>query len=169
MINTQLVWKKNFIPNLRENLKIINTQSVKYGFFEGTGIHSESGFNAPTLMGMHELRLKKDVPRREPLKESIELMTELTVGVSIGKEVSHYVMGFKRRRNVTEARQMLSNIGNKGANIVKSIFGDTSILTTNTTATAARKGFNKPLIEFGELVSHVAYKTSMNKKVVRAR
>lgn len=159
-------WKNKGYLNFQKNVASINGQSVKYGFFDETGDHPENpGINAPTLMGMHELRLKDDMEKRPVIQVALNTWGDQ---INRASEKEFRILMTVINRSSIKLDNLLSAIARVGCRITKDVFGDSALLDGNTLKTMARKGNrNTPMVEFGYLRDSLAFKTSVTNKVTK--
>ena len=156
-----VVWtKRNRLRNLIQALDKLDGQHVKYGFFEESGNHPESPhLNYPELAWIHEDR-QDGVPRR-PI---------MTISDNNNKVRMKQYSALKTKQFIERAAllkrespgTLLRQIGQRGVDLTKPIFGDSSLLTPNSASVAANKGFNSPMVEYGALKEALSSKISTN-------
>lgn len=148
-----------FGNQLISNMKKLNKATASYGYFSEQGTHDSSGMKYAELMHLHEVVgvvSGNGLVQRRPFEIALMRNTG-TMSQEISKNLKGYLKG------VYSLDGMLSQSAKFGVDITKAIFGDTSQLPSNRPATIAKKGRNEPLVDTGDLVNNMAYKTSVNK------
>lgn len=157
--------KKKRLLNLIKQVDRLNNQSASYGYFKEQGKHPEyphlSGLAG--LMAIHELKPKKDTSRRPVFEIALERSGDEFVDYNISV-VKDYIdkSGLNKKPS---PKTVLDKIAIKGIEITKPVFGDPSILASNTKGVIRSKGRNTPMVEFGILKESLAFKTSLRKSV----
>lgn len=154
-----VVWKKkNRLRNLITTLDRLHNEDVRYGFFSESGQHPESPqLNYPELAWIHEDR-QDGVPARPVLSISSRINKQEMTDFSL-KATRDFINRAARLKRESPAT-LLRLIGNKGVALTKPIFGDSSLLESNSYSVAKAKGFNKPMIEYGALKEALSSKES---------
>lgn len=156
-----VVWtKRNRLRNLIVSLDRLDGQSVAWGFFEESGQHPESPhLNYPTLAYIHEFR--EDGIAQRPLLGISHQRNKVRMKQFSLFETKKFIERAAMLKRESPA-VLLRKIGDKGVSMTKPIFGDSSLLTPNTAAVAAKKGFNAPLVDYGALKEALSSKVSWN-------
>lgn len=167
MIEVQWKFAKR-IHTLVEQVKKLDNQEIDIGYFDKQGVHPESpNVNFPTLMAMHELSSGMVLPKRPVFQQAVKKN-----GAKFEKDyrdsIKKYVIlaGSGKPRSPAN---LLTKIGEDAVDMIKPVFGDKNLLKPNTAATAARKGSNKPMIEFGILKESLAIRHTLRKSLKTSR
>lgn len=148
MINLKVVFNeaKDKIQNLIEGIKFIANTEVVVGIPEESGDARNAG-----LLYLHENGSPGGrIPPRPVMRIGLtEVEGEMKALLRQGKIKA--LLG-----DVDSAMECYERAGQIGAESVKSVFG-TEALVPNAPATVAKKGFNAPLIETGQLQGAITY------------
>lgn len=157
---------RNKLQNLIRGLQKLDGQHTDVGYFKEQGAHPENPhLTYPELMAIHELRSPYD-PMYRPAFKFATIIYKHKFIKNNADTLSDYLKKIITTNSRPE-KKLLEDIGVNGIKMIKPVFGDGGILTPNTPATAARKGFNAPLIEYGYLREALAIKTSLRKTLKR--
>lgn len=146
--------------NLKSSLRKLQKAYSQYGYFSSQGKH-HSGLKFPYLAAIHEFGL--DQPRRPVFQ-----ITAMTKGdLIMGNTKLALKRDFKRiaRGMSIKFEDTLDTFATTGMKLTKRNFGKTPPLKSNSQATINLKGRNSPLIDTGELMDNMSYKTSADRKV----
>lgn len=139
------------LKRLTEHLKELQKQKIEVGYFDGEE-HPTAGMPFATLMAIHEHgQSDKNIPSRpifqiaheelRPKRNSHTRALVKDVVVQVGR-----------------LPQSLGSVGEHYKDGIKSIFGDTSKLASNTPAVQAAKGGDTPMIETTALRDNLGYR-----------
>ena len=156
--------KGSFHKKLKQ-LKDLGKQSVEVGHFAEQGTHHSSGMSYVDLMKFHETGGVGAGGVISPPRPVRALM--LSYGVKATMTGGFALDTFKKwSEGLLDNDGFFRGIGVHLGYTEKSMFGLGGPLLRNAPYTAELKGEDNPLIETGDLVAHVAYKTSLSKGVV---
>ena len=149
----------------------IDRQHVDIGYFREQGKHPEAThLTYPELMAIHELRSPfKDGAYDSMYRPAFKFATIIYKYKFIADNDKVLTEYFNKCATSASqpTRTMLDKIGINGIKMIKPVFGDRGILNSNRPSTVRKKGFNKPLIEYGYLREALAFKTSLRKTLKR--
>lgn len=152
--------KRTVLParaRLLSAARILNANECDVGFFADQGQH-KSGMNYPTLMWLQEVHGVSSssglIHRR---------LFEKTMMIYRQAIVNNIRLSMKRNL-LSNPRQVYHDAGEDIRKHLLSGFGDTAILQSNMPSTIAKKGFNSPLIETGDLKSKLTYRVKKRTK-----
>ena len=155
MIKAKIVRKGNSLGKMKANVKKIDKQNVKVGYFPEQGLHN-SGLPYATLMAIQEfgtdtvpsrpifqITASTRPPQREPkVKEAVKEWSKLLTTKDNSKD-------------------LLDTIGKNYQGALVGLFGDSSVLSPNADTTIRLKGRDEPLVDSGELRDNLTYKSSI--------
>ena len=144
---------KNF-EKLAKKLQTLAKESVESGYFKEQPDHPEAGMSYAQLMTIHEYGYNGNEER--PVRD----ITMANMKGEVGKIL-------KRNLFKLSEEQLLDVIGKDTTRFAKSVFGDTSLLASNSAYTIDLKGFDAPpLVDSGLLANNWSYRVSINGKIV---
>lgn len=145
--------KKPGRDQLAATLKSLVATTVKVGYFADQGMHPLAKMNYPSLMYLQEIhgvRARGGLVKRRLFEE-----TMVEEGGRIMKSTKQMLAKQIVRGNVDAVKE---HFGKETQKAIRDNFGNTSIMRENAEATVAKKGFNAPLIESGDLRSKLVYR-----------
>lgn len=154
--------------------KSAEKESVEIGFFNEQGVHRSSGLKYADLARIHERGVTKRlsngglmvIPPRPVLRFGLGVMRrKAKTSRALKRGFREWARSLDKN---PEIDHFLESLGQLGVRSVKGIFGNKSFLIGNKRSTIAKKGFDKPMIETGELYKNVAYRTSRG-RVIKTR
>jgi hypothetical protein len=149
---------------LKKDLKKLKKATAQYGYFSEQGMHSEADMSYASLMYLMEVigvESRSGLIKRRPFELAVQ-RNQVDLSNAVFRSLESFLC------NGTGLNVMLEQAAKAGIGITKTYFGDASKLPSNSPATIKRKGKNAPLIDTGELLDNMAYKTSERKKAVKA-
>ena len=146
-------------------LKKLGQQNVAAGHFAEQGQHEDSEMSYVDLMKFHHKGGTSANGVKSPSRPvRAKMMMYGTRAAVSSKLVRNAFKEWSGGRISNEG--FFKALGTTLVQYERSVFGATGPLEPNAALTIALKGKNDPLIATGDLIDHVAYKTSISKKVV---
>lgn len=143
---------KNF-EKLAKKLQTLAKESVESGYFKEQPDHPEANMSYAQLMTIHEYGY--DGNEERPVRD----ITMANMKGEVGKILKQNLFKLSEE-------QLLDVIGKNTTRFAKSVFGDTSLLASNSAYTIDLKGFDAPLVDSGLLANNWSYRVSINGKIV---
>lgn len=150
--------KTKNLDRLMRKLAKLRMNQVETGYFREQKKHSESGLSYATMMNLHEYGFYGDIgyiPQR-PVRQITTVYIKANWGRA-SKAISQYLFHKKG------IEYPLDWLGKHTGRYAVSVFGNTTLLESNSQDTIDIKGFNSPLVDSGELRNNWSYKSSADK------
>lgn len=146
--------KKNDLERLVKHLRRLTNSSVEVGYFSETGTHSTAKIPYAELMKMHEDG--EGVPSRPAM----------WIGSSELIRGTHRAFDTIVKDSIAQVGRLSPNL-NKAADYmvstIQDVFGDTSLLLSNSERTVQLKGKDAPLIDTNELRDNMDKRVEVGK------
>lgn len=151
---------------LLKDLNNLHKESAQYGYFAEQKKHADNRQTGDQIgyadmmyhFEVNGVYSKEGLIKRRPFELAV-MQQESLLKQGIHSALFTY---FNTGHN---AKSTLESVAKVGIAITKAYFGDSTKLPPNAQATIAKKGKDAPLVETGELVGNMAYKTSKQKGV----
>lgn len=158
MLSFGLIRTKNFMPELKKRLQQLDKAELSVGWQDGS-TNKEAGMLNSALAHLHAVGVpSKNIPARDPLGLEFTFFNPVWDNPFLVAQLENVFKNIDKKKSSTVISILLNNIGGAWVENIKNTMGDTSKLVENSPLTIARKGFNSPLIENGNLQASITYK-----------
>lgn len=165
-MTAKIVKRGKGLQNLADNIRIISQQTLEVGHFDEQGYHSEADhLKLVDLMRIHHAGFIKGTVSVPP-RPILNILKSRAKKLSNSKQKAAFKKWLSSEMTREDHRQLLEALGESLVEVEKAIFGASPPLATNASGTVKAKGFNSPMIETGELKERVAYRSSLDKRIV---
>lgn len=159
-INAKVKKTGSQFQKLVQQVKKLHNDSVEVGHFKSSGLHY-SGFTYAELMAIHHNGGNPNGSVPLPPRPVLDILFFKNQRLTDPKFKAAFKAWGKRKSSDASDAMLLEDIGKILRDKEKQIFGSSDLIPNK----VPPKSKNSPLIERGDLVSKVAYKTSRDKQV----
>lgn len=140
--------KRTVLPareRLLSSARKLNANELAVGYFADQGVHPGSQMTYPELMYLQEVkgvRTADGVVHRRLFETTANIYRQ---------EILSTIRGSLKRNFSSNPKQVYTDTGNLIKARLTDGFGNLAIMPGNAASTVAKKGFNAPLVETGDL------------------